>query len=453
MSDVYRVVGSLFEERVPPRSRVCVALSGGVDSVVLLDALMHVAGRYQLQLSAVHVNHGLSPASEDWVAFCTRLCAQHHVALEVRPVVVTASSGLGIEATARAARYEVFGQVEADFLALAHHLDDQAETFLLQLLRGAGAQGLSAMPVERHLGIDGPRLLRPFLQLTRSELEGHAVAHSLEWIEDESNALPVFDRNYLRHAVLPIIERRFPAYRRTLARASRNLAESATLVEILGRQDLADVQADDGGLRLGMMEQWPETRVLNVLRCLFRDNGQAMPRRGAIREAARQALQARRDAQVRIDFGDLSLRRYRGKLYLVDNLGTPGNWRRRWRGEATVVLPDALGELRFRKGTGTGLSAEALGRCEVSVAFGCAGARVSLAPNRPHRDLRKLWQEAGVAPWVRQRTPLLLCGEQVAFIPGLGAAAELRAREGEESWDVQFRRRMNDSPEGAGADC
>ena len=437
MSEVIAAAREVLETHGVGGSSVCVGLSGGLDSVVLLHAMTALALDFELEVRAVHVNHGLQPGASDWSRFCHELCGNLGLPLTVEEVVVARDSGLGIEAAARAERFAVFAGVGADFLALAHHQDDQVETFLQQLLRGAGAKGLSAMPVERTLDDGGPRLLRPLLALTRSELAEFAAVNGLDWIEDASNTDLAFDRNFLRHSVLPVVEQRFPAYRSTLSRASRNLAEAAELAEILGQQDLEQARSGDG-LLLEKLRSWPIARALNALRSLFRESGHAAPRRAVLTEALRQAFEARQDALVQVDFGDFSLRRFRGALFVVRNLQVPLDWQAAWTGENELALPAGLGKLRFRRITASGLSAEALRGSEVSIAFRSGGECMALADTRPHRELRKLYQEAGVAPWQRERTPLVYCGTSLAFVPGLGAAAEFQAHDGEDSWLIEW---------------
>ena len=437
MNEVDTALRHAFE-RCGARGRsVCVALSGGLDSVVLLHAAVALRQTFDLQLSALHVDHGLSPRAQDWARFCSRLCASLEVPISVRRVTVATNTGLGTEAAARARRYEAFWQIPADFLLLAHHQDDQAETLLLQLLRGAGVQGLSAMPMERPLGTRAPRLLRPFLMLQRSQLAGFAADNALEWIEDESNAQTVYDRNYLRHTVLPLIEARFPAYRSTLSRSGRNLADAAQLAAILGEQDLAATRSGNG-IVLDRMRDWPEVRVRNALRALFRELGHVPPRRSLLSEAARQAFHAGEQAQVRVDFGDVSLRRYRGVLYLVRNIRAPRQWEAQWHGEETLALPPGLGVLHFRRSTGEGISSKTLQDVPVTVTMCRDGGRMALAANRPRRSLRKLYQDAAIPPWERERTPLLFCGGQLACVPGLGIAAPFQAAPAEASWVVDW---------------
>ena len=241
--------------------------------------------------------------------------------------------------------------------------------------------------------------------------------------------------------MLPLLEQRFPAYRSTLLRATHNLADAAQLTDILGRQDLLslrDSEANCSGLRIAELKRWPRSRALNVLRCLFREEGLPLPHRAAIGEALRQVLEARRDARVRVDFGEVSLRCYRGYVHLVRNIEVPPDWHAKWSGEERVGLPEGLGELRLRRARGAGLSARALQSDEVSVGFRRGGERMAVAVDRPHRDLSKLYQDAGVAPWLRERTPMVFCGRKVVCVPGVGLAAEFQANPGEASFEVEW---------------
>lgn len=437
MSEFLATVREALDSHGVKQCSACVALSGGLDSVVLLETMCALAPILELEVSALHVDHGLHEDAARWAQFCEQRCAALGVPLTIERVTVARNSGMGIEAAARQLRYAAFAKVRADYIALAHHLDDQVETFLLQLLRGAGARGLSAMPFQRSLGPGAPVLLRPLLALTRAQLAGFADAQGLDWVEDASNAELAFERNFLRHELLPMIEQRFPAYRTTLSRARRNLAEAAELNDILGAQDVAALRVD-GGLALDALASWPVSRSLNAVRCLLREYGCPMPARGRLREALRQAFGARGDSQVQVDVGEFSLRRYRGALYVVRNVELPRGWQICWRGESELALPPGLGLMRFEPAVGQGLSAKQLRDQRVSIRLRSGGERMALAGNRPHRDLGKLYQQAGIAPWLRQRTPLLFGGQHLAFVPGLGVAAEFQAGPGEQSWDVRW---------------
>ena len=196
---------------VPEGSSIALGLSGGADSVVLLHLLRQLAVRYAWRLSAVHVHHGISPQADAWAAFCADLCVRENIPLQIERVNIAPLRHLGIEAAARTLRHAALARQQVDFIALAHHQDDQVETLLLQLLRGAGVRGVSAMPVfKRRDGASA--IVRPLLDIARSTLLAYAQQHALQWVEDESNADDAYPRNFLRHRVLPLLQQRFPAY-------------------------------------------------------------------------------------------------------------------------------------------------------------------------------------------------------------------------------------------------
>jgi tRNA(Ile)-lysidine synthase len=229
---------------LPAHSSILIGLSGGVDSVVLLHVLHTLAEGFCWKLSAVHVHHGISPHADAWAAFCADLCTTHHIPLLIEKVDITPLRAQGIEAAARQLRHAAFASQPCDFVALAHHADDQAETLLLQLLRGAGVRGASSMPIISAMPVISeptglPRRIRPFLHFSRQEILDYAEAHELQWIEDESNADDNYPRNFLRHRVLPLLGKKFPAYRDTLARSAQHFAEASGLLDELAQLDAA----------------------------------------------------------------------------------------------------------------------------------------------------------------------------------------------------------------------
>src|SRR5262245_11065640 len=208
----------------PSAKRIAVGLSGGVDSVVLLHQLKDRG------VSAIHVHHGLSPNADAWADFCRTVCKGLGVPLVISRVKVE-KSGKGLEAAARDARYAAFRKSKADVIALAHNLDDQAETVLMNLLRGAGLRGASGMPEHSKLG--AKTLWRPLLGVSRKELLAYARKHKLAWIEDESNANEALTRNFVRRSIGPMLEQKFPQWKQSLARAARHFAKKHA-----GREEL-----------------------------------------------------------------------------------------------------------------------------------------------------------------------------------------------------------------------
>ena len=211
-----------------------VALSGGVDSVVLLHLLHQLQKTHHFTLKASHVHHGLSKNADKWVKFCEKLCRKLSIPLDVNYIKLPQKKSLGIEGEARRLRYEKLLKSKTDLVVLAHHEDDQAETFLLQLIRGAGVKGLSSMA---HFD-DTRKLWRPLLNTSRIDIESYAKQHKLKWIEDESNQNIDFDRNFIRSKVLPILKNRFNHIIKVISRSSSHLAEAQNLLDDLAKLDL-----------------------------------------------------------------------------------------------------------------------------------------------------------------------------------------------------------------------
>jgi len=437
-SDLPAFVEAKLKSWVLPGRHLTLALSGGVDSVALLDILAPLRTSLHFPLSAVYVNHQISPNAADWAGFCARLCAGYNIPFQVVKVNLKGQPGESLEALARDARYRVFAEQQADFIVLAQHLDDQAETLLLQLLRGAGAKGMSAMGVTREgLGVRGEggvetlHYLRPLLDVPRRLILDYAALHGLQWVEDESNADISYDRNYLRHRVLPELEKRFPGYRVTFARASRNLAESAQLSDDLASMDRA-IAVVNGNLRVDALRSLSGARARNLLRYWLAEFGMPMPSAGRLENLLQQLCSARDDAQVRISLGDTVIRRYRGEVCLKKKVLAPQpELALIWAFQDELELPDSGGRLLFERTTGQGLSLARLSAEPVTVRLRQGGERLRPDCLRPTRSLKNLLQEAGMPPWQRQRLPLLFSGEKLVFVPGIGAACEYQAGEGE----------------------
>jgi tRNA(Ile)-lysidine synthase len=440
-SDLAARVRDRLLEHVPRGARVTLALSGGVDSVVALDLLARLAPAHPFALSCLHVDHGISPNARDWARFARATARRYGVRCAVRAVDLAPHRDLGLEGAARAARYAAFARARADFVVLAHHQDDQAETVLLQLLRGAGLPGLAGMPTIRDRGGGGaPRLLRPMLDVPRAEIEAYARARGLEWVEDESNADERRPRNRLRRTVMPLLRELNPGAPAGLARSAAHLAEAAALAAALAEID-ARRATKDGRLQVASLARLTRARTKNVLRWLVATAGGSAPDSAQLDELLRQLLTARADRVVRVAVGSSEVRRFRGAVWVVPPRGRlRRDWRSRWDGRPTWPLPELGGVLKFTPAARGGISAAALARGPVEVRVRAGGERFQPDPRRPRRTLKHLLQEAGIPPWERDELPLVYCGGALAFVPGIGVAAALQAAPRERGVAVAWRR-------------
>ncbi len=290
-------------------------LSGGLDSRVLLHLLGQARSHLDFKLSAMHINHGISSNAKAWADFCADVCIRDEISFHAVTVNVPRDSGLGIEAAARVERYAVLLEHPADAVLLAHHQDDQAETLLLQLMRGAGVKGLAAMGSISHQpsAASGQRkaILRPLLGVSRAQLQEYAEANDLQWIDDESNLDLSYDRNFLRHHIFPELEQRFPACRKTMARSASHLAEAAELLEEIAREDAVRA-INEGRLYLAELRRLSAPRAGNLLRYWVTECSGLILSAARMEDIRSQLLDARIDARVAINIGGRMLRRKRG---------------------------------------------------------------------------------------------------------------------------------------------
>jgi tRNA(Ile)-lysidine synthase len=385
-----------------------------VDSVVLLDALAHERA---VPITAVHVHHGLSAHADAWADFCRDFCAARDVALTIERVEVDRHAPEGLEAAARRLRYAVYGARPEPVVALAHHLDDQAETVLLQLLRGTGLKGVAAMPQLRELPGSRVQVYRPLLCVPRAQIVARAKERGLAWIDDESNASTKHDRNYLRHEIAPLLDARFPGWREAAARFARHAGSADDLLEELARKD----GALDAGLLIDA--SIPPSRRANALRAFLAMNQLPMPSAGRLAEMARQLYGARGDARVRIEHAGIALVRQRDTVH-IDSGQRAGPWRIDWHGESEVDLGSGRGSVHFERVTGRGLAIPADGENGWHFMPRAGGEKIRLDARRPTRTLKNLLQEHDVPEWQRDRLPLLFRDGELAWVPGVGIAAE-----------------------------
>lgn len=407
----------------------CIALSGGVDSVVLLHALCALRDSGSIRsLRAVHADHGLQAASRDWAAHCRSLCARAGVPLEVVELGLVAQPGASVEAHARDARYAAFARLlrDGEWLLTAHHRDDQLETVLIQLLRGAGVAGLAAMPARAPLGAGWHA--RPLLGVDRAEIAAYAAQHALAFLHDPMNESPRLDRGWLRSEVLPRLRSRWPAAATTVARSASHLAQASRLLAELAA---ADAQGTCEGSRLSVarLRGLSRDRQANLLRWWIHERGLRPPPAARLESALDELLTAREDAQPLVRWPEGELRRYRGRLYAMQPLPAVPSGSLLSPGDGGgMQLGPGCGSFMLMAGNQGGIRTELPAPLEIRFRSGGESLRPALA--RPRKRVKDLCQEAGIVPWMRGRLPLVYAGDRLVAVADLWVEAEFQAAPG-----------------------
>ncbi|TNH08006.1 tRNA lysidine(34) synthetase TilS [Testudinibacter sp. TR-2022] len=421
---------TLQQHRLTQASFV-LAYSGGLDSTALLSLFARLKLQLpQIQLRAIHVHHGLSPNADNWGQHCQQQCAQLQIPLLIEKVRL-ADNG-NIEQAARSARYQIFKQhlQAGELLVTAHHLNDQSETLLLALKRGSGVKGLAAMQVRSELW--QMPIFRPLLPMSRMQLQQYAQQQQLRWIEDESNQSDHYDRNFLRHQILPALRQRWAHIDSTLQRSAQHCFEQQQLLEeLLLPLFQQHYRAADRTFDLRGFADYSRHKQQFLLRLWLEKNALMMPPQSQLTQLIENVVLAQTDKQPQLQLADTVIRRYQQRLYLTaiyqditDCVITP-------HFEQPIALPDNLGTLVFQR------QAEQLcvlwqqaGQQRrycvakpavdqlIQIRFAYSG-KVRLAINRPNSDIKKIWQQYGIPPWQRQRTPLLFYGDKLIAALGV----------------------------------
>lgn len=426
-----------------------VGYSGGLDSHVLLHALAKLLGNESI--TAIHINHQMSPNADNWHQHCQDCCDGLGVPMVAKSVTVE-NTGQGFEQAAREARYGVFEQIlgEGDLLLLAHHADDQVETVLYRLLRGTGTKGLAGIPMNRPLGAG--EILRPLLPFPRKELEDYAVTNELKWIEDESNKDITFDRNFLRQKVVPVLAERWPDCAARVTHSAALCAETDQLAIMLAAQDLAAVyersERIGWSIALEPFMALEVSRQANLLRHWAGQHQLPQPGHRIVETILHELLPARQDAEPLVSWGGGQLRRYQKHLHLLpenfsslvegensEQLSGLLDTELIWDVKSSLALPDGS-ELCMTKEQGKGLRIPEEG---VSIRFRSGGERCKPAGRSGSNTLKKLFQEYGLEPWLRNRVPLIYVKDQLAAVGDLWVCDEFSVSEEEQGVVLQWR--------------
>jgi tRNA(Ile)-lysidine synthase len=415
-----------------------IAYSGGLDSHVLLHLFAKLKNSFPLQLKAVHINHSLSPNANSWQLHCANVCSELAIEFVTVTVQAKALSGESPEEKAREKRYEVLSGLLApnDLLLTAHHQDDQAETLLLQMLRGSGPKGLAAMPVMKPCGAG--LQARPLLSFTRAELSEYAKTQQLVWIEDESNGDINFSRNYLRREIMPLLKTRWPSVTETFARVASHCAEMQTLCDEMGAADLALAAGSmPDTLSVSYLLTLSPARQRQALRMWIKQLNHLVPDTIKLQQIQREILNARSDKNPHVAWKNVDCRRYRDDIFVMKRL--PASMAAQilpWNLQQPLKLSD-VGILSAQLKQGEGMRADFE---NVTVRFRQGGEVCQLPKRNFTSSLKKLFWEWNVAPWERPRVPLIFVGEKLAAAPGYFIGEEFLARENENGYLLSFEK-------------
>jgi tRNA(Ile)-lysidine synthase len=407
-------------------SRYVIAFSGGLDSTALAHAL--AASNTNIPIVAIHIDHGLHDDSARWSEHCEAFARGLGIEYRSRVVTVQLESGKGPEASAREARYTALHAElqHGDWLLSAHHREDQAETLLLNLVRGSGPAGIAGIGAIRRFGPGW--LARPLLNTDRASLRDYVAAHGLQWIEDPSNTDRRFDRNFLRHDILPRLKSRWPDIGARLHRSAAHAGEAAALMADLAQIDLDALGGAAARLPIDGLLALTPGRQRNLLRHALRLLGLSTPTALQLERILMEVLPAREDAQPHVTWPGASVRRYRNSLYLLPEVLADAPLCGPISAHE-VPLGAGLGVLHFESGAARGLSPGLLERgLRLDIRQG--GEEFKPEGHAHTRKLKKLLQEEGVVPWMRERLPLIYSGDQLVAVGDLWIASEASSKPG-----------------------
>lgn len=394
---------------------IYIAFSGGMDSTVLLHASNELAKQQQRTLRAIHVDHQMQSVAAAMAQHCQQVCQQLDVQLTICQVNVDEYAHLGPEGAARAARQQAFSQcLQTDAVIFtAHHADDQVETILLRLFRSAGVKGMVGCLEQRRLGVG--ELQRPLLMIRRQQIEQYARQHELSYFTDPSNDSLAFDRNYVRHKLMPAIVARWPHVGEAVTRSSQWQSEASQLLDRLARQDLADSTANP--LPVAQLPQHDQASLKNALRWWIEQQGLAAPTMTVLQEIIQQLLPAHADATACVCWQDNEIRKYRDQIYAQSCLSEhDSSLCLEWDLATDLAIPSLDMVLTRSMLSQAGLSLAQLE--QVQVRFRQGGESLRPRGRGCQKELKTLFQEAAVPPWLRERIPLIYHQQQLIYVFG-----------------------------------
>lgn len=415
--------------------KVVIAYSGGVDSHVLLHSCSQLQNKLKaLTFLAVYIDHGLHEDSSRWSTHCEQMASALDIPFISQKVNAQNDQGEGPEQAARRARYAALSDFidESSVLLTAQHQDDQAETFMLQLLRGAGVDGLASMPIVNPFGLG--LILRPFLKLSKQQLLDYAKKEQLQWVEDSSNLNEAYDRNFLRQQVIPLLQSRWPAFSKTTARSASHCAEAGAILVDIASSILLKMDNDELGIGL-VLSQKPEIQRL-VIRQWLKAQDVRSPSEKILEQIVKMLI-VEVDKLPLVAWGEHEVRLFNGALFYIPRFEKNQLQPMQWQGKK-LVLPDPLGNLSIKELLGRGVKRDLWDSSTVTVRTRQGGERIKLTGRSGRKQLKKLLNEERILPWVRSLLPLIYLGDELVAVADLWVAEPFLADENEPAYQIKW---------------
>ncbi len=405
-------------------NNVIVGYSGGIDSHVLLHLLAQIPELHS-KITAVYIHHGLQACADDWAMHCQRVAQVLAVKFKVIKVNALAAQGESPEEAARNARYQAFKEMlrQDDVLLFAQHRNDQLETVLLQLFRGAGLRGLAGMPA--NIAFGAGELCRPLLDITQAEIQQYAQDYGLQWVEDPSNQDAKFNRNYLRNDIIPLIQQRWPSVDKTVARVAGHCAEAQVLLSTSAIEKMRllfdknqQCLSIEGLLKYDLpTQQW-------VLREWLHHMGARMPSQKVMAAILGDVINAQSGANPVVLHGTHEIRRYRDDLYVLHQHNKPDLQQSIAWPKAALSLPLPCNGMLVLQEAEQGIAKSVWQQGDVQIKYRQGGEKIALPKRVGRHSLKKLYQEAHIAPWRREQIPLVYIDGCLAAIAGFWLSAD-----------------------------
>lgn len=423
-------IGSLMESLYPhfaqvlgryykSGTKVVLAFSGGVDSRLLLELLSRYQQAHSIECHAVYVHHGLSSNADDWADKCLLWAKQVGISCSIERVSLDISNGESIELLAREARYQALTKYiqEGDILLTGQHADDQLETFLLALKRGSGPKGLSSMA--ESMPFSSGSLVRPLLTIKRKSIEDAATKLGLEWVEDESNQDTRYDRNFLRHCVIPELSGRWPSIHQAVQRSASLCAQQEALLDELLSAVFEHALQTDLSLSIEELAKHSELARARLIRMWLAKLNTSMPTQVQLNLIWNEVALAQQDANPQLQLKQGEVRRFRNRLYWVTEIADVTEWQSTIQVDTVLSLPERLGELTLTTSSSNATIALPSQPELLRVTFNPEGLSAHPTTRNHSRKLKKLFQEYNVPSWLRRQIPILMYQDRVVAVADL----------------------------------